>query len=504
MSDLAPAFYELLTLFVMLGSGIGLSGMLRVREPIVALAAGFLMSVVVRIASVLLSWNLGIGHLHAEIWWAASIFLIVLALVLLRKNLRGLRLSALLGLALSIVAIASKYVLEIGERHHSDSAQYVSLALVAIQPDNQQFDQLSGAPNRGLSYPILLALGPSERIFSALTPMIFLLGALTAAYLIKALVRTSWSDLRLWIVLGVIVAFSLSVPIFRVSMFYLNGHTLVGLSLLVLMLAFVQFKEAGPRHIAPYALTAAGGVVVATTRIEGIVFAAALFIFMVGKAEEFDLRHRVALGLSMLFSPIYLTWWLASVNSDALDHLRLNPVAIVVAPTIALLLALLPQLDKWRRYFPLIFLMGAILINFIQITRSASPVNMVSAQIPNLLLGAGGWGTAALVLVASLAVIGWSTRSSDYRELVLISATLIAATFLAKSFEGGGFGREGFNDSVNRMWMHSMWVFATTVSLGYFEVLRDSGISSLARSSGSGPNHRLTGRKNALVSKGDV
>jgi len=101
------------------------------------------------------------------------------------------------------------------------------------------------------------------------------------------------------------------------------------------------------------------------------------------------------------------------------------------------------------------------------------PGELILAQWPNLGLGAGGWGTAAHVFVASALLLGLRRRSSSYRLLLALSALLIGAILYSKTFDGG-FGREGFYDSVNRMWLHVMPTILLTALIGYAEAVKNA------------------------------
>jgi len=106
------------------------------------------------------------------------------------------------------------------------------------------------------------------------------------------------------------------------------------------------------------------------------------------------------------------------------------------------------------------------------------------AQWPNLVLGEGGWATAALVFVAFTFLFWWKSQTADYRWLQSVVWLAIAMIFFSKTFDGS-FGRESFYDSVNRMILHVMPLILAVSIVGFSEILSRSRL--LRRQSTANP-----------------
>lgn len=467
----SPVLFEFLTLLILASGGVSLALLVGIRDVISLAVGGFLFSAVLRFTTALTSWNLELEYIHAEIWWFASASLVLLAAVLKREFVKEALISIAILLTIAILGLASKYLFQFGERHHTDSAEQLSLALIAIQPDEPALEMLSGSHQRGLLYALMLALGPDGRILSAYTPMVFMVGVLATIWLIWITMPRPQQILVSVGLLGLGAMFAFSVPIIRVSVFYLNAHTLVALGLVSMALGMVQISKDVTLNPQGLALITGGGIVVVTSRIEGIVFVAVAIAAILSQTPIRGTRNRLYFFASIGLIPLALGWWLSTVDSDALSDLGVPLAAVVVVPLALLAGSLLPVADRVRTWSLPIAIAVVIGGNAIQIMRSSNPLEMLTAQVPNLLFGAGGWGTAALVVLGVCLLSVDSMKDPVFRLFFLLSVGLIAAIFLSKSFEGG-FGREGFNDSVNRMYLHSMWIVIVTVSLGLMNSLK--------------------------------
>ena len=206
-----------------------------------------------------------------------------------------------------------------------------------------------------------------------------------------------------------------------------------------------------------------------------------------------DAAERVRLFAVLALTGLSLTWWISSLQSPVLNRVGLPTEALAVLVLLSVAgaaLAASPWVDPLRRFFlPAV----AVVLGFLlarQVWQSGDPLGLVLAQWPNLGLGAGGWGTAAHVFVASVILLGLRRRSSEYRLLVALSVLLIGAILYSKTFDGG-FGREGFYDSVNRMWLHVMPTILLTTLVGYSEVLHNALRRGTQKKSSSGRKEKL-------------
>jgi len=471
-----PAIYEALVLTLMGFSGVGAGLLLGIRQVIPLAVAGLAASTVIRVWSAFASWSLGLPELNLELWVAVSAGAAVAAgIVHFREWRRALAAVVLFG-GLALAALGSKYVLDIGERHHSDVSQNIGMAVILFQGDSPDLAPAAKNFKRGIAYPLMLALGPEGRILGGFTPLIFLMTLLLAGWLARELLDASISTGLLWGVFAVVAAFSISVPMFRAAMFYLNGHTLMGFGILLLVGGVALAFRSQQFDAVPVALSLLGGVIGVTARIEGAVLVLTL-LAMLGSAPLFaTCKMRLQLFSVLGLIGVSLSWWLIALDSPVFGRLGLplgTEWVLLVITIVGATLVASPYMDSIRKFFVLTVI-GIIGIGLArEIWQSSDPVGLILAQWPNLGLGAGGWGTAAHVFVASAVVLGLRRRSSDYRLLLALSAMLIGAILYSKTFDGG-FGREGFYDSVNRMWLHVMPTILLTALIGYSEVVKNS------------------------------
>ena len=475
---MTPWLFEALVLAMMGLSGVAAGIAVGWRHPLLLAGGAVLISGTVRVFTSVAVWSAGLPTLIQDSWWWISgLILVTAGTWAVVKHRREFFAGFGVFAAFSAVGIIVKYVLAWGERHHRDSTSVVETALMIFQSglSPAEWDPYI---KRGLSYPLMLALGPDGRMLSAITPVILLsIAALSwwlATTVMSGRVPTRWQ-----IVAGVVVgAFSLTVPIFRVSLTYLNSHTLMALGVLAMVAALVLQAKNQALTRETIALLAFGGLIAATARVEGAVTVAVLLSVLVSSRWISTTRDRTAIVAIIVFPVVGLTWWLDAIESDLPESLGLGTAVIVLGAAVAAIVVTSPLLDRVRHFiFPAVVVVVFALLIRIPLG-SSDPLATVLTQFNNLALGYGGWGVAAAALGASLVLLGWRSRSSDYRLLALMSVVLIFVTLFSKLFDGegtlaGGFGRDGFYDSVNRMWLHTLGVVATTMIVGYAEFLHE-------------------------------
>ncbi len=471
-----PAIYEALVLGVMGFSGVGAGLLLGIRQAIPLAIVALGATTVLRVWTAFAVWSFGVPSWNFEVWLVGSAALLLAGIATHWRQWRvGI---AALGIfaGLSVVSLSTKYLLDIGERHHSDISKVLGVALVVVQGDLDDLSQAAGSYKRGIAYPLMLALGPEGRILGGFTPVVFLMTLLLAGWLARQFLLSSVSNRMLGLVALGIAAFSVTVPIFRAAMFYLNGHTLMGFGVLLLVGGLLLARRDNHFGPLPTTFVLLGGVIGMTARIEGVVMVLVVIAALVGQQFWSQSVERIRLFAVLSLTGLSLTWWISSLDSPVLNRVGLpeNGLQLLVGLSIAgAALAALPWIDPGRRFLlPAVAVALAFLLGR-EVWQSGDPVSLILAQWPNLGLGAGGWGTAAHVFVASALLLGLRRRSSSYRLLLALSALLIGAILYSKTFDGG-FGREGFYDSVNRMWLHVMPTILLTALIGYAEAVKNA------------------------------
>lgn len=470
-----PGIHEALVLALVGVSGVAIARLVGQTRIIPLVFVGLGAAIALRVLTTFLSWSIGLTPWLFTIWLVISFSVIVVSWSRHFADWQAMAGAiGIFGLG-SFLSLLTKYFFDLGEKDHSDSAATVALALVVIQSEQDDLSALSSrsAAKRGIAYPIMLALGPEGRIFSAFTPLVFLAALLAVAWIVY---QSLPAQTPRWIPLTVAVAvgiFSLSVPIFRASMFYLNAHTLMALGLLLMTYAALNLKGQKEFDGNAMGVVLIGGTISATARIEGVVLVVVILAFIMEQRLWKTGLAKLRLALTVAAIGTLFTWWLVLLESTVLDQFGIPGWSLILLTFAGATLALL--LPFWAFRFVLVPTITIAIVGILVATLlgSPNPLSLLSAQWPNLVEGQGGWATAPIVFVFCLVALGWRNRSERYRFLIAIITLLIAAIFATKVFDGGGFGRESFFDSVNRMLIHVMPLVLAASSIGFIELLRE-------------------------------
>lgn len=491
-----PALFEALILAAMGISGVATALLLGFRKAVPLAVVAFASTVVVRILTAFASWSLGTPEWTLEAWLSVSAVATVIAVARHWSVWRdALGAVGIFG-GLSAVALATKYLFDIGERHHSDSASVLAISILVIQGDEADVEPLAGHIKRGIAYPLMVALGPEGRILGAFTPLLFLITLLAIAWFAYRSLRGRVQASHMVIAASAVAVFSLSVPMFRVAMFYLNAHTLMGFGLLLMVGGYLMAR--GERELGRQAasLIALGGVISATARAEGIVLVLIVLAAVAGARWRMTSVERWWLFTVVGLIGLSFAWWFIALDIGVAGDFGLSNELLPVIALVGASLVALPLVDPLRPWF--LAFVAAVIFGWLGwfSWSIGSPFAVAISQWPNLGLGAGGWATAAHLFIGSAILLGFTGRSSDYRALLILSVVIIGGIIFGKAFGGGGFGREGFFDSVNRMWLHVMPVVLLTSLIGYTELL-----SQAAGRKVRGGKHSLTTPASEKVSQ---
>ena len=478
---ITPLFFELAILALMGVSGISVGLLVGFRHPLLLTPFALLVSVSVRVITALGLWTFGLNSLLLEVWVGVSVALVLLNLITWRKHSRsGLQ---AIGIWFGIVALsaAAKYGLQIGEMHHTDSANQFALAIVAIQSDANDLSAVAASPKLGIAFPLMLALGPGDRVLSLFPFVVFLSSLALVTWLVMQL--TTHNPRRAVITAGVSMGlFSLSVPMFRIAAFYVNSHTLMGLAIAAIAAGLVMVRHSSVSKEAIW-LLAVGALVGSTTRIEGILLVG-LFILLLTSQVASERYARLTPAAIALVAGLGLSWWMAATHSPVASEFGLELWMLPLITMIGAVVIGLPFIDTVRKWLHNLAAVLLLVLLAQEIWTSPRPWSTAMAQWPNLVLGEGGWATAALVFVAFTFLFGWKGQTADYRWLQSVVWLAIAMIFFSKTFDGS-FGRESFYDSVNRMILHVMPLILTVSIVGFSEILSRSRL--LRRQSTANP-----------------
>lgn len=485
-----PAISEALIFSLMGISGVAWASLLGVRQPIPLAIAGFAASVTARILSAFGVWSAGAPQWTFEAWLTVSVLGIVLAAAIRWREWRtSLSAVAIFG-ALAIVALSTKYVFDIGEQEHSDSTSVLSISIFIIQGDYPDSSVLADYIKRGIAYPLMLALGPEGRILGGFTPLVYLFTFLAVGWVAWRVIGERVGAKSFTIASVALAVFLISVPMFRMGMFYLNAHTLMGFGVTLMVVALLIAGATGEASPTVVALTLFGGLIGATSRIEGIILVVLVGIAIVGLPVWNSAVKRIQLGASLGAVGLSFTWWQMSLGITVSEDFGLSNSLLMVLALVGATVASLPLLDPVRSYlFPVsaatLFGMFGYLV-----LRGGNPLGTLNGQIQNLVFGVGGWGTFALVFFGSAVALGLRHHPVEYRRVLLVAFVLFVAVIFSKAASGGGFGRGNFVDSVNRMYLHAMPTMVLALLLGYSSV-----VGSLVKRATKGVSTRKIGRR---------
>ena len=465
--------YEFLVVSLIVSSGVAAGLLLGLRHWSLLALTALATSTLIRSLTAFTAWSSGQPGLAHELWLSVSVVLIVISAAIRWRRWKHAVAALAALLTASAIAILTKLVLGVGERHHTDSADATALSLVVIQSESANLDPLSSGAKRGIAYPLMLALGPAGQILSSFTPLVFIVLVGGILWLAWRTVSGRVPPTSFWLTVTGIGLFSLSVPIVRVAMFYINAHTLMALALLILLAGFTDAHRNREFSSTVAILTVLGGTLGVLARVEGVVLVLVMVAAIISQVRWRgpDSWLRVSLALGTI--GLVLTWWMVATQNIVLERFEVSGLALVLVTVAGSVLAGSKWIDKVRVWI-LPTIAGALILYLaFLVLRSGNPQETLFAQWGNLALGLGGWGTAAPAFLLTTALLGWIERSSDYRRLLALSWITIAAILFAKSFDGG-FGRDGFSDSTNRMWLHSLPAIALTSLIGLSELLHNA------------------------------
>jgi hypothetical protein len=464
---------EILVLTLLAVGSVSGAWLLGARSTLLAIPTGLLLATVARILIFSTFNMLNIRE------FAASAFYVVLAATIVMAALRardGLYRPVVAAVAAGLIGTFCTRVLGVLGTRHGDS--YWILAVSHLMQKSGDMTILDGHTplKRGFAYPLLLALGPQDQFLSGITPYIFFAMLCAIGWVLWELVKKQPRG-RVYTVAAVLAAICLTATMPLRAIFYINGHTLFAVGLVVAVGVSVLALRDKVLSNAHLVALCAGVYVATSTRAEGVAIMAIVILPVI--SLRFVSRLKVAVVITSLTASFAI--WQATYNS----YLIPNGMPWIVFMVILIGAGFLPVIKwfDWLRFR--IFLIG--LIGLVAVYGAAEikwhsdfrrgHIALVYNLFFNLntkTLGSGGWGLmfAGLILLMLIAI--FSRWSPEFRYLLMISAMLIVGSFIAKMLDGGQFGhpdlgRVGWSDSLNRMWLQTFGIFVITVAVGLIQ-----------------------------------
>ena len=459
---MASAFTEGLVLALVVFGGSSGAWLLGFRQTVWITAAGFVLAVLARVGIFMGLLSVDFPHSSKVVWASVMLATGMVGLLVSRADRRLLS-AVSLGLLLGVVAVVLKHILRIGERFHEDSAQIVLWSLLVFGADNLHNDV-----KRGLALPLMLSSETDGSLLTVFIPFVFLVLVLVTFSFSRELTSATLPARNFAALVALLALVSLSTPMLRVLVFYINSHTMVALGIGLVMVAVIRLTRNLQLSSQDNVLLAIGGLFAVWSRYEGIVYFLVALAPLVLRCASLSARAKLKLGIS---AALPVTGWVAWSHFTAPDLPMFNSInptltggLILIVGALALLLS-----EQLARLLFITSTLGFAGIAAYLILNSGQ-VTLLN-QVRNLVLGLGGWGFVAPTMVLLLVVIGRRKKSRIYRLLLTYVMLVIFATVALKFFDGAGLGRQGFNDSINRAWSHWLFLWWVAPFVGLAEIM---------------------------------
>lgn len=361
-----------------------------------------------------------------------------------------------IAVGLGLLAAVATRVFGVQGTNHGDSLWILSVAHLLDINGNLHF--LSGHTpiKRGFLYPLMLALGDRDEYLTSFPPFVFAALAAATVWLTTELTkRYDWRRTATVAVLLVGVTLTARMPL--LSIFYINGHTLTALGVMLTAGAVILAVRDEKLSAMNLLLACTGIFIISGTRVEGIAFAAILSLPLLSR--RWIKRWQIMVIISSATVP--LTIWLLTYHSYIA---RLgNRIPELAFAAILLIAGLVPaaKIFDWFRFRSVWIGVVPLVLMFVgaQLAVAGSLKKGNESLVKNLILGQGSWGALVLLLPLTLAFVDWRKLSSEVKSLGTILFSMIMAALVVKMLDGGQFGhptlgRPGWSDSLNRMWIH--------------------------------------------------
>ncbi len=464
---------EILVLTLIAVGSVSGAWLIGARSTLLAIPTGLLLASTARI---LIFSTCNMFSLRE---YSAGAFYVLLAGTIVVAALKarvGLYRPVIVAVAAGLLGVFATRILGIIGTRHGDS--YWILAVSHLMQKSGDMNILDGHTplKRGFAYPLLLALGPQDQWLTGMTPYIFFAMVCALAWVVWELVKSQPRSRTYFVgAVLVLVGFTATMPLRAI--FYINGHTLFAVGLIITVGVSVLALRDKVLSNAHLVALCAGVYVATSTRAEGIAIMAIAILPVI--SLRFVSRYKAAIVIASLTTSFAI--WQATYNS----YLIPNGMPWVVFMMILVGAGLLPIIKwfDWLRFR--IFFIGFI---GLLVVFAAAEVKWHSdfsrghrALVYNLFfnfstksLGSGGWGLmfAGLALLLLLAL--FSRWSPEFRYLLMISVMLVVGSLISKMLDGGQFGhpdlgRVGWSDSLNRMWIQTFGIFVITVAVGLIQ-----------------------------------
>lgn len=465
------SFVEFSPLFVSLGLGYVLAGILLPRHPLLRLAVSALVLAVAASVSVWVSIIIG-AAIQRELTMAIIAIASLVAVLSARKSIGLARVSLFAAQALGVVSLLYLAELAVRSLGVASIAFGDVLTILRFAAFLERAEGLGGfdgfmALKRGGGFPSVQSLAPAGDFSHGLMVVLFLGWVLASSHLILWLMRSHSGNAR---ALALVAFFGLSVSTEAVlrNVLFMSSHVLVGLSILVLIIIYLE-KLSGPLVPVVVGLASVSAVLMRADNALIIMFPLGLILF--GQIISGKVIKSVLVLATMGALPLSILGFQINVSTGLIVAVA---TLAVVGAGLAYSLPVRAQQaihDYTMRRAVFIPLAG-ILISV------ATSVSLVSfeALYQNYLMTEGLWGyTVLAVIVLAIAGRFVGSASPENRDTLRLGAGVLGMVIFAKFGDvilGGGsfeFARIGWGDSLNRL---LIYVYAPLLAYGLATMIR--------------------------------
>ena len=373
-----------------------------------------------------------------------------------------------------ILALGYGAILDVTHYKHVDTLEYLTIGAMIYEGSFLEGVSLYQLQKRQLSMPLLHLLANAKDAYylNLIHPLITLSVLASMSWVLLASRLSELSRVGTLFAVGIALLAMLTTNRFVMHTFYLNGHMLAGLEILLIAGAgWLLATGAQIRHRLLFVTQtlAAGALIV--TRPEGFLLAAlAIAPTLLGTAASS--RYRFALALA---AGTAIAAWHAYLSGVAITMGRW-PRPTMLMPLIFGLgligsagLTLIRKdldtawriLDSWIEPLLWIALAGLATLN------SDIFMSSLYATATNIRVY---WGNVVWILALSVITFAILCRGGELRYLRFVVTSYLPAVFILSFLRDGAY-RVGGGDSLNRMWISIfplaiMYLTVAAVTLG--------------------------------------
>jgi hypothetical protein len=437
------------------------------------LPIGLLAIVVLRVATYAVTAflaQLQVSFENLDLWlFIASVVAVSIPGV---KNLPKQGWAILVSVGFVALAEFGSRVLGLFTKPHGDSLWILALAEYVSGGGSASVMGTSMSLKRGFSLILMLGLGEGKTRIDEFMPIIFgMLAIVTIGFGLH--VMRGFSRRVLVIATAAVAATVFTAAMPWIAVFYVNGHTLVALGLMVVVATMLFGNELFASRRAQLFTVCLGLSVVTLTRPEGALLS--LVVIALFANRKGSKPTEVLVSIATVFAS-FLTWMYV-VNS----YLLTGRVAWLLPLGMVIFVAGVWALYRWvpkliNRLFALTPLILLTVFVGLQIVFFDALQKGDRSLFTNLFLGFGAWGFMLWGFLVINVLSFFLERQRIFGTLMRVLGTLVLTSFLAKMVDGGQFGaptlgRVGWDDSLNRMWFHFIGLFIVTAVVGVAQVL---------------------------------